>query len=44
MKSFGADTTIEKINEEIVEWLTIINPKSLETARETQSKTEDLFR
>ncbi len=40
---FKGRGTIEKIDEEIFKWLTMINPESLENARETQSEKEDLF-
>ena len=40
---FKGSGAIEKIDEQIVKWLTMINPESLENARETQSEKEDLF-
>ena len=40
---FERTGTMEKINEEIVEWLTIVDPISLENARKAQSRKEDLF-
>lgn len=41
---FDAFGTLDEINAEIVEWLTFVNPRSLENARAAQSKKEDLFR
>ena len=41
---FHAYGTIEKIGNEIIEFLTFVNPKTLENARKTQAKKEDLFR
>ena len=36
--------TIEEIDNELATFLTFVNPKALENARETQAKKEDLFR
>ena len=41
---FGAYGTLDQIDNELVKWLTFVNPKSLEDARAAQSKKEDLFR
>ena len=41
---FGGSGTLEEIDKKIVTWLTIVNPKSLENARKTQSKKEDMFK
>lgn len=41
---FSASGTLDEIDNSIVKWLTFANPKSLEKARATHSKKEDLFR
>ncbi len=41
---FGAYGTLDQIDNELVKWLTFVNPKSLEDARAAQSKKENLFR
>lgn len=40
---FSGRGTIEEIDNEIVEFLTFVNPERLENARKTQAKKEDLF-
>ena len=41
---FGKGGTIDEIENEIIKMLTFVNPKSLENARNSQSKKEDLFK
>ena len=40
---FSASGTTEEIDNEIVKFLTFVNPELLETARKKQSMKEDLF-